>query len=79
MLVLDDTFSMDYEVDDGSPFARTKIAARRLLTQIHEESPDDTVTILRASEPDKPLIAGAFLDSKQLDELLARIDRKSVV
>jgi hypothetical protein len=74
VLVLDDTFSMTYQVDDGSPFARAKTAARRLLTQIHEEFPDDTVSILRTSDPATPIVAGAFLDTRQLEELLARVE-----
>jgi hypothetical protein len=74
VLVLDDSLSMGYRAGDSTSFERAKQAARRILTAIHEENPDDTVTLLRSTAPDKPIVAGAFLERSQLDDILARIE-----
>ena len=74
VLVLDDSFSTSYESADGITFARAKLAARKLLEMIREESPDDSVTILRMSAVDKPVVSGAFLDSAHFEQLLARLE-----
>lgn len=77
VLVIDDSFSMGYASQDATSFDRAKQAARRILNTIHQESPDDTVTILRATAPDRPVVAGAYLDSRQLTDVLARVEAMS--
>jgi len=72
VLVIDDSFSMGLRTGDSTCFDRAKQAVRRIITGIRSESPDDTVTILRTSAPDDPVVAGAFLESSRMDELLAR-------
>ncbi len=75
VFVLDDSLSMAYEGAAAStPFARAKVAVRRLLTSIRAETPDDTVTLLRMSAPKAPVESGTFLDDAQTDDLLARLD-----
>ncbi len=74
VFVLDDSFSTAYSTPDGPVFDRAKTAVRRLLTSIREHSPDDTVTILRMSDPVSPVDSSTYLDDTQTDELLARLD-----
>lgn len=74
VFVIDDSFSMGHENDDGTAFDRAKKAIRRLIENIREEAPDDTVTLVRTSSVDQPIESGTFLDDTQADELLARLE-----
>ena len=74
VFVLDDSFSMGYASPDGTPFARAKEAVRRLVSRVREDSPDDTVTILRMTAVDQPVAAGVFLDDTQWEQLLERLE-----
>ncbi len=74
VFVLDDSFSMAYESADGTVFDRAKLAVRRLVEGVRRETPDDTVTILRASAPSSPVESGTYLSDVQTEELLARLD-----
>ncbi len=74
VFVLDDSFSMGYVSPDGTPFARAKEAVRRLVARVREDSPDDTVTILRMTAVDQPVAAGVFLDDTQSEQLLERLE-----
>ncbi len=74
VFVLDDSLSMGYQSADGSPFARGKVAIQRLIQSIRNETPDDTVTLLRMSAPTSPIESGTFLDDQQTEDLLARLD-----
>jgi hypothetical protein len=64
---------MGYQAPSETIFARAKQAARRVIASVREQSPDDTVTILRATAVDQPVVAGAFLDDAQTDQILERI------
>ena len=74
ILVVDDSFSMAYQSRGTTSFARAKIAVRRLIETIRSESPDDTVTLLRATAMEEPLESGTYLDDAQTEELLARLE-----
>ena len=74
VFVLDDSLSMAYRSDGESVFDRAKLAVRRLLRSIRNETPDDTVTILRMSVPTKPVESGAYLEDARTEELLARLE-----
>lgn len=74
VFILDDSFSMGYESSEGSPFDRAKKAVRQILGSIRQESPDDTVTILRMSASANPIEASTFLDDSQTQELLDRLE-----
>ncbi|MDO8630371.1 MAG: hypothetical protein Q7R41_07745, partial [Phycisphaerales bacterium] len=50
---------------------------RRLIDSIRRDTPDDTVTVLRMSDPSKPVESGASLDSEGAEELLARLEALS--
>ena len=73
IFVLDDSLSMAYESPEGTPFELGKTALRRLLDSIRQESPDDTVTILRMSAPMAPIESGTYLDAEQTEDLLSRL------
>ncbi len=73
VFVLDDSFSMDYQSPEGSPFERAKSAVRRLIESVRAETPDDTVTILRMSDPGRPVESGTSLDDQGAEELIARL------
>jgi hypothetical protein len=74
VFVIDDSFSMGYRSGDESSFDRAKIAVRTLIETIRTQTPDDTVTILRTSDPSDPLESGTYLDDVQTQELLARLE-----
>lgn len=74
VFVLDDSFSMGYLTDGVSAFARAKTSVVNLLQRLREHAPDDTVTVLRASQVDKPFVAGALLDDDQTERLLAQLE-----
>ncbi|MEK7731035.1 MAG: BatA domain-containing protein, partial [Planctomycetota bacterium] len=77
VFVLDDSFSMGYQSPGATPFERAKSAVRRLIDSIRRDTPDDTVTVLRMSDPSKPVESGASLDSEGAEELLARLEALS--
>jgi hypothetical protein len=74
LFVLDDSLSMAYQSAEGTSFSKAKVAVGRLLTTIRQETPDDTVTLLRMSAPAAPIESGAYLDETQTANLLARLD-----
>jgi hypothetical protein len=74
VFVIDDSFSMGYRSGDESSFDRAKTAVRTLIETIRTQTPDDTVTILRTSDPNEPSEFGTYLDDLQTQELLARLE-----
>jgi len=78
VFLLDDTFSMGYQVESKTVFDRVKQAMRKIIASVRRQSPDDTVTILRASAVDHPVVAGAFLDDSQTDLILENIEAMQV-
>ncbi len=74
VFVLDDSFSMGYQSPGATPFERAKSAVRRLIDSIRRDTPDDTVTVLRMSDPSKPVESGASLDSEGAGGLLAPLE-----
>lgn len=74
ILIVDDSFSMGYATADDSVFARSKAGVRRLIESFRQETPDDAVTVLRASSPANPVAVGAYLDPEQAEDLLARVE-----
>ncbi len=74
VFLLDDSFSMAYEGEGGTPFDRAKEAVRRLITSIRQETPDDTVTLIRSSDPEHPIASGVFLSDDQAKDLLERLE-----
>lgn len=77
VFVLDDSLSMSYQTSTGTVFERAQDAVRRLVAAIREHTPDDTVTIVRMSAPDSPIDVGTYLDDRQAEELLERLDAMS--
>jgi hypothetical protein len=77
VFVLDDSLSMAYETATGTVFGRAKQAVRSLIETIRRDTPDDTVTIIRMTDPTTPVESGTFLDDAQTQELLARLDAMS--
>ncbi len=76
VFILDDSFSMGYQspADGRTPFARAKLAIRRLVESIRRESPEDTVTILRTSAVREPVELQTFLDAPQTEDLFQRLE-----
>ena len=73
IFVLDDSYSMGYRQGQQSSFERAKLAVRRLIETVRRESPDDTVTILRTSAMDRPIVGSAYLDDAQTEQMFARV------
>lgn len=78
VLLVDDSLSMAYESKGASSFSRAKAAVRRLIETAQRQTPEDTVTILRMTAPTEPLASGAALESRQVDDLLARVEAAAV-
>ncbi len=78
IILIDDSFSMGYVSEGVSLFTHAKRSVRRLIELIREESPDDTVTIFRMTQPGSPMERGTFLDDRQTPELLARLESLSI-
>ena len=53
---------------------RMKSSVRNLLQRLREHAPHDTVTILRTTQPNTPIVKGALLDDRQIELLLARLE-----
>jgi hypothetical protein len=73
VFVLDDSFSMGYTAGPQSNFDSARKNLMALLTWVRNHSAEDAVTVVRASSPDVPLVSGALLDEKTLEELRDRI------
>lgn len=74
VFLLDDSFSMGYDNGTGTPFDRAKESVRRLIASVRLETPDDTVTLIRASDPATPVASGVFLSDDQTEALLERLE-----
>jgi len=74
IFVIDDSFSMAYTGENGQSFDRGKKAVRRLIDLIRRDHPDDTVTIIRMSDPAGPVEAGTYLDQTQIEDVYERIE-----
>jgi hypothetical protein len=74
IFLLDDSFSMGYLTDGTSAFDRAKQGLANLIERLRRHSPDDTVTVLRASAPQAPVVTGALLTDEQVEMLLARLE-----
>ncbi len=74
IFVIDDSFSMGYVSAQQSAFERARASAINLLTRLREHAPSDTVTVLRTSAMEKPVVTGAVLDDRQFEDLLARLE-----
>lgn len=74
IFLIDDSFSMGYEGDTQTPFAQSKEAVKRLIDSIRQEAPDDTVTLMRTTDPSNPLVSGNFLSAEQTADLLERLE-----
>ncbi len=74
IVLLDDSPSMWQRVDNETVFDRTSGALVDFFKGAAEQSPGDTLTLLRTSEPDRPVVAGALLDQR-LDEIVRSVDQ----
>jgi hypothetical protein len=74
IFLLDDSFSMGYQANDRALIEDMKSSVRNLLQRLRDLAPHDTVTLIRTTEPEKPIVEGAILDDRQYELLLARIE-----
>ena len=74
VVVIDDSLSMGYASAEQIAFERAKQSVVNLIERLREHAPQDTMTVLKSSQPDAPLVAGAILDDKQIEQLLARLE-----
>lgn len=77
IFLIDDSFSMGYQIADGTLFDQAKKGVRHIIETIRRESPDDTVTLIRMSEPANPIESSTFLNDTQTQEVLERLDALS--
>ncbi len=74
VFLIDDSFSMGYEGDGGTPLQQAKLGVARLIGSIRQETPDDTVTLVRTSDPANPIASSTFLSEEQTADLLERVE-----
>lgn len=74
IFLLDDSFSMGYLSEGATSLARAKAGVANLINRLRTHAPGDTVTLLRTSELDAPVVAGALLDDAQIELLLSRLE-----
>ncbi len=78
IFVIDDSFSMGYASGDDTVFDRAKRGATQLIDLLREQSPRDTVTVLRTSAIDAPVATGVYLDTRLTEDLSARLEGMTV-
>lgn len=71
VIILDDSLSMSYQTGEQSAFSRAQNAVRQVLNQL---GPQDSVSVVLASQPEQPLVRMAHLTEKERDQLIARIN-----
>lgn len=74
VIVIDDSLSMSYKNGEQSAFERAKNAARQVLNQL---GPQDSVSVVLASNPSQPLIRMAHLEENESNNLISRINELS--
>jgi len=74
IFLLDDSFSMGYVHEGVGSFDRAKQALLGLLDQARRGGDKQSVTVLRSSAPDSPLVAGAYPDERSAAELAERVE-----
>ncbi|MGB0717458.1 MAG: VWA domain-containing protein, partial [Phycisphaerae bacterium] len=73
VFILDDSYSMAFQLEERTRFDRAKLGVRRLIETIRRDTPDDTVSILRMTNMDSPVEAGTFLNDAQTGEIFERL------
>src|SRR3954453_3178960 len=68
VIVIDDTLSMSYQIDHHSAFESAKEAATQLIRTM---SPQDSVSLILATDSDEPIVRDVRLDDP--GKLLSRI------
>jgi hypothetical protein len=71
VIVLDDSLSMSYQPAEQSAFSRAQNAVRQVLNQL---GPQDSVSLVLASQPAQPLVRMAHLTEKERDKLISRVN-----
>ncbi|QDT26689.1 BatA domain-containing protein [Gimesia panareensis] len=71
VIVLDDSLSMAYQTGEQSSFSRAQNAVRQVLNQL---GPQDSVSVVLASQPTQPLVRMAHLTEKERDKLVSRMN-----
>lgn len=74
ILLVDDSFSTGVRLDDGGTvFDRVKQAARQIVESVHQGGAEDTVSVLRLTDPSQPLVAGASVAADEAQHALSRL------
>ncbi|QDT97588.1 BatA domain-containing protein [Gimesia aquarii] len=74
VIVIDDSLSMSYQNSYQSAFERAKNATRQVLNQL---GPQDSVSVVLASNPAQPLVRMAHLEESESNKLISRINELS--
>lgn len=74
VIVIDDSLSMTYRKTDQSAFERAQNATRQVLNQL---GPQDSVSVVLASNPAAPLVRMSHLDESERKKLVSRVNELS--
>jgi hypothetical protein len=69
VFLLDDSFSMGAGQSGQNALERGKAQINRLLDWLHDEAPQDRVTLWLSSQPAEPVVPGQFIDTVHLQEI----------
>lgn len=73
VLILDDSLSMRDRLEDGTVFQQATAALEQMLVLGGDQSGAARVTVLKMTEPERPVIADRRLDSGLLQDVRARL------
>ena len=71
VIVMDDSLSMSYQKGDQTAFERAKNATRQILNQL---GPQDSVSVVLASNPAQTLVRMAHLEENEKKKLVSQIN-----
>lgn len=75
IVVLDDSPSMAATESDGSPFITARRLIERLVTESATNATGDSLTLIRTSQPDRPVFNDLTLDSGTAATVLEELSR----
>ena len=73
VFILDDSYSMGYRSEKGRSFDRAVEAVRRLIEDARTDTPDDTITIMRMSDPTALVESRGHLADVRTQTLMDRL------
>lgn len=75
IVLLDDSFSMGLRTPQGTVFDAARAATLRVAQWARQESPQDVLTVLLASQPDRPIVQAIGVREPGAEDLRSQLER----